>query len=86
MFPQASVLAAVLPALTLLLPGGVSGLVIAPRATNYTQEAIDSGAVLSDLNKQAYSNVLARLGNATAAGQNGTAQCTKDNVRVRREW
>lgn len=86
MLPQASVLAALLPALTLLLPGGVSGLVVAPRATNYTQEAIDSGAVLSDLNKQAYSNVLARLGNATASGQNGTAQCTRDNVRVRREW
>ncbi|OHF02645.1 tyrosinase central domain-containing protein [Colletotrichum orchidophilum] len=84
MLPQASVLAAMLPALT-LLPGGVRALV-APRAINHTQEAIDSGVVLSDLNKQAYSNVLARLGNATSAVQNGTAQCTKDNIRVRREW
>ncbi|KZL63894.1 tyrosinase central domain-containing protein [Colletotrichum incanum] len=68
-------------AVLLLLLVNASALVV-PRATNYTQQEIDAGAVLADLNKEAYDNVLARLENNI----NGTARCTKQNIRVRREW
>ncbi|KAE9568870.1 Tyrosinase-like protein orsC [Colletotrichum fructicola] len=77
MLSPSSILAAA--ALPLLLAQSASARLM-PRATNYTQEAVDSGEALSDLHAQAYNNALARL------AANGTSQCTKDNVRVRREW
>lgn len=45
----------------------------------YAQDDIDSGEVLADLSKEAYDNAMNRLGDET-----GT--CTRDNVRVRKEW
>ncbi|KAI1444030.1 Di-copper centre-containing protein [Annulohypoxylon stygium] len=45
---------------------------------DFPQEDIDSGKALKEISKQAMDNALARL--------DGTGSCTKENVRVRKEW
>lgn len=47
--------------------------------SQYDQDAIDSGKALADLSQEAYDNAFSRL------VKEGT-RCTKDNVRVRKEW
>ncbi|GJC86596.1 tyrosinase-like protein orsC [Colletotrichum liriopes] len=53
------------------------------RTTNYTQQEIDSGAVLAGLGREAYDSVLARLANNTGSTP---ARCTRETIRIRREW
>lgn len=48
-------------------------------AQDFTQEEIDSGDVLKVLSKQALDAAMARLPDSGEG-------CTKENVRVRREW
>lgn len=48
-------------------------------AQDFTQEEIDSGEALKALNKQALDAALARL---PESGEG----CTRENVRVRKEW
>ncbi|GKT43933.1 tyrosinase-like protein orsC [Colletotrichum spaethianum] len=80
MILQHSTLTAVVAVLLLFLAN--ASALVAPWTTNFTQQEIDSGTVLADLNRKAYNNVLARLADNT----NNTARCTKENIKVRREW
>lgn len=48
-------------------------------AQDFTQDEIDSGVALKDISKQAFDAAMARLPE-TGEG------CTKENVRVRKEW
>lgn len=48
-------------------------------AQDFTQEEIDSGAALKSISKQAFDAAMARL---PESGEG----CTKENVRVRKEW
>lgn len=48
-------------------------------AQDFTQEDIDSGAALKSLSQQALDAAMARL------PESGDG-CTKENVRVRKEW
>ncbi|KAI1104576.1 Di-copper centre-containing protein [Jackrogersella minutella] len=58
-----------------LLGASLQGLVL---GADYPQADIDSGKALKDMSKRAYDNALARL--------DGSSTCTKENVRVRKEW
>ncbi|KAI1209703.1 Di-copper centre-containing protein [Annulohypoxylon truncatum] len=58
-----------------LLGASLQGLAL---GADFPQEDIDSGKALKEISKQAYDTALARL--------DGTGKCTKDNVRVRKEW
>lgn len=66
----------------------VAGLVLAAglavRAAHpsfaFSQEQIDSGAALVDLNQQAMDATLVRIADGKMPG------CSKDNLMVRREW
>ncbi|KAL2264061.1 hypothetical protein VTK26DRAFT_2847 [Humicola hyalothermophila] len=46
---------------------------------SFTQEEIDSGYAIQELGRIAYENAMARAAEATSG-------CTKDKVRVRKEW
>lgn len=48
-------------------------------AQDFTQEEIDSGDALKSLSKQAFDAAMARLPDSGEG-------CTKENVRVRKEW
>lgn len=48
-------------------------------AQDFTQEEIDSGAALKSISKEAFDAAMARL---PESGEG----CTKENVRVRKEW
>ncbi|KAI2468693.1 Di-copper centre-containing protein [Annulohypoxylon bovei var. microspora] len=58
-----------------LLGASLQGLAL---GADFPQEDIDSGKALKEISKQAYDNALARL--------DGSGECTKENVRVRKEW
>ncbi|KAI0881487.1 Di-copper centre-containing protein [Annulohypoxylon maeteangense] len=60
---------------TTLLGASLQGLAL---GADYPQADIDSGKALKDMGKLAYDTALARL--------DGTGKCTKENVRVRKEW
>ena len=49
-----------------------------PKLDVTLRAGIASGKALKEIGKQAYDTALARLG--------GTGTCTKENVRVRKEW
>ncbi len=51
-----------------------------PAIPSFTVEEMDSGEAIRQLGKMAYDNAMARLAKVT------TGACTKDNVKVRREW
>lgn len=61
-----------------LLAGSATG---APTAQipKFTQAEIDSGKAIRELGRIAYENALARAAKATTG-------CTKDKVRIRKEW
>jgi tyrosinase len=46
---------------------------------SFTQAEIDSGKALQVLGKIAYDNAMARVAKATSG-------CTKDKVKIRKEW
>jgi tyrosinase len=45
----------------------------------FTAEEINSGKAIQALGKLAYDNAMARLAKSTSG-------CTKDNVKIRKEW
>lgn len=59
-----------------LVGASLQGLAL---GADYPQADIDSGKVLQELSKTARENALARLGKSSST-------CTKENVRVRKEW
>lgn len=58
-----------------LLSASLQGLA---HGADYPQEDINSGKALQQMSKTAYDTALARL--------DGSGKCTKENVRVRKEW
>lgn len=46
---------------------------------SFTAAEISSGAAMQQLGKIAYDNAMTRLANATSG-------CTKDTVKIRKEW
>lgn len=66
----------VLLAATLLLGQAIT----VPLTTqDFSQADIDSGKALADYSKTAYDNAMSRLGKSDTG-------CTKENVKVRKEW
>ena len=61
-----------------LLAGSAVGAPTAQIPT-FTQGEIDSGKAIRELGRIAYENAMARAAKATTG-------CTKDKVRVRKEW
>jgi hypothetical protein len=57
-----------------LIPGPVLGV------TQYSLEDIDSGKALAELSKIAYDNAMSRLEDSVSSN------CTKENVKVLKEW
>lgn len=64
-----------------LLLGDARAL-LAFRASESTQQEINTGVALAYIIRQPYSNVLARIENNAS----DTRRCKRVNVRVRREW
>ncbi|SPO01150.1 related to monophenol monooxygenase (tyrosinase) [Cephalotrichum gorgonifer] len=62
-----------------LLAALAATTLVAAQDTTFTQEQVDSGEALKSLSKQALDAALARL---PESGEG----CTRENVRVRREW
>ena len=62
-------------ALVALLAGSVIGATI----PTFTQAQIDSGDAIRQLNKIAYDTAMARA----SAAKSG---CTKDKIKIRKEW
>ena len=59
----------------------VGTVVSAPTAEipKFTQAEVDSGQAIRELGRIAYDNAMARASKATTG-------CTKDKVRIRKEW
>ena len=81
-------MAPTLKSLALLAGAMLAGIVsAAPRPAadalsaipTFTAAEIDSGEALRKLGKIAYDNAMARVAKSTSG-------CTKDNVKVRKEW
>jgi len=56
-----------------------AGMAISAVIPTFTQAQIDSGEAIRQLGKIAYDNAMARAAKATSG-------CTKDKVKIRREW
>ncbi|KAK6210350.1 hypothetical protein QIS74_11934 [Colletotrichum tabaci] len=78
---QTSIFMAVQIFVVPLLLGDACAL-LAFRATESTQQEINTGVALANIIRQPYSNVLARVENNAS----DTRRCKRGNVRVRREW
>lgn len=59
--------------------GLLSGTAIGATIPTFTQAQIDSGEAIRALGKIAYDNAMARAAKATTG-------CTKDKVKIRKEW
>lgn len=68
-------------ALVLVAGALFGGLTLsAPSAIpTFTADEINSGKALQELGKIAYDNAMARVAKSTSG-------CTKDNVKIRKEW
>ena len=67
----------VLAGLVSAVPAPAAGAVNA--IPTFTAAEIDSGEAIRKLGKIAYDNALARVAKSTSG-------CTKDNVKIRKEW
>lgn len=57
----------------------VAGAALGAVIPTFTQAQIDSGEAIRQLGKIAYDNAMARAAKATTG-------CTKDKVKIRKEW
>lgn len=57
----------------------LAGMAISAAIPTFTQAQIDSGEAIRQLGKIAYDNAMARAAKATSG-------CTKDKVKIRKEW
>jgi tyrosinase len=57
----------------------LAGVAIGATIPTFTQAQIDSGEALRQLGKIAYDTAMARAAKATTG-------CTKDKVKIRKEW
>jgi tyrosinase len=55
------------------------GTALAATIPTFTQAQIDSGEAIRQLGKIAYDNAMARAAKSTSG-------CTKDKVKIRKEW
>lgn len=69
-------LAVLLTSALALASSAVAALADIPQ---FTQEEIDTGVAIRELGRIAYENALARV-------EASTEGCTKENVRIRKEW
>lgn len=68
------------PILSLLAASAsLQGLALGQTTTKYSQADIDSGKAIQQMSKTAFDNAMKRL---PASGPG----CTKENVRIRKEW
>jgi tyrosinase len=68
--------------IVLLASALLAGSVISAPTANipkFTQDELDSGKAIRELGRIAYDNAMARASKATTG-------CTKDKVRIRKEW
>jgi tyrosinase len=72
---------AITKSLVMLAGAMLAGLVVGSPAQipSFTAAQIDSGEAIRTLGKLAYDAAMARVAKATTG-------CTKENVRVRKEW
>lgn len=59
--------------------GLLAGLAVGAAIPTFTQAQIDSGEAIRQLGKIAYDTAMARAAKATVG-------CTKDKVKIRKEW
>lgn len=57
----------------------LAGMAISATIPTFTQAQIDSGEAIRQLGKIAYDTAMARAAKATTG-------CTKDKIKVRKEW
>ncbi len=57
----------------------LAGIAVSASTPTFTQAQIDSGEAIRQLSKTAYDTAIARAAKATTG-------CTKDKVRIRKEW
>ncbi len=57
----------------------LAGMAISVTIPTFTQAQIDSGEAIRQLGKIAYDTAMARAAKATSG-------CTKDKVKIRKEW
>lgn len=57
----------------------LAGMAASASIPTFTQAQIDSGEAIRKLGKLAYDNAMARV-------EKSTSGCTKDKVKIRKEW
>ena len=57
----------------------LAGIAVSVSIPTFTQAQIDSGEAIRQLGKTAYDTAMARAAKATTG-------CTKDKIRIRKEW
>jgi len=68
-----------LSVLKLVAAAALAGMAIGATIPTFTQAQIDSGEAIRKLGQIAYDTSMARAAKATSG-------CTKDKVRIRKEW
>ncbi len=71
--------AALLAGLTLGAPATTATAAARPALPSFSMSEIDSGKATRQLSKTAYDNAMARVAKAKTG-------CTKDKVKIRKEW